>query len=186
MHHELFQGIDDHQKKLKQFIEQFNLQLNNFRETEKLNNIGQTIIEALNDIIKKRNDLNYKGVARGMIESRKKLEVFDSLDKTPDQERRLNEANEKALKFFKALMNAIADTNAELMVFAYELRLNDTPEDTYTTYFLDLVEETKMIPLLKEIIFDNRKNAEGTDLTCSGQNNYRLKCGLDFSYVMKY
>ena len=76
-----------------------------------------------------------------MIECRKKLEVFDGLDKTPDSKRRLNEVNEKALKFFKALMNAIADTNAELMVFAYELRLNDTPEDTYTTFFLEVQDD---------------------------------------------
>ena len=43
-----------------------------------------------------------------------------------------------------------------------------------------------MIPLFREIIMDNRKNDQGTDLTCSGQLNYMLTCGPEFKYVMKY
>lgn len=114
------------------------MQKENWMALEKLNNIGQRVLEMLNDIINKRQALNYKGVAQGLIETYKTLDQYKRIENmTPDQEKRLADANNKAQKFFKAIMNAMAFTNAELICFAYELRMQDSADDLYTNFFLD-------------------------------------------------
>lgn len=52
------------------------MQKENWMALEKLNNIGQRVLEMLNDIINKRQALNYKGVAQGLIETYKTLDQY--------------------------------------------------------------------------------------------------------------
>lgn len=113
------------------------------------------------------------------------LESYVKMDKTPDQERRLQDAQTKSDKFLKAFMNHISDNNAELMILAYELRLQDKDDDKFTNIVLGFIDEEKLIPLFREIILDNKKNQDG-ELSCSGTLNYRLKCGNDFNLIVKY
>lgn len=104
----------------------------------------------------------------------------------PDQIKKLKDAREKADKFFDTFMNAIAESNLELVILCFELRLADTSDDHYTTHFLGLINEKRINPLLHDIIMDNKKSEDGTELFCTGNLNYKFKLGNEFKYVMKY
>lgn len=53
--HDLYFGIEEHQTKLEQLIKWLKLQIQNAIDTEKMNNIGQTVLDKLNGIIKRRD-----------------------------------------------------------------------------------------------------------------------------------
>ena len=83
-------------------------------------------------------------------------------------------------------MNNVSSFNVELLILAYELRLADEPDDRYTLSLLGKIPPENLSPLMREIILANKKKHDGTDLEWCTFDRYKLLCGPDFSFVMKY
>ena len=108
-------------------------------------------------------------------------------DRTADEERNLAEAKTRGYNYLKQLMNnVIANCLRKLIIFSYYLRLEDHDDDRYTIKFLDLIKPDNLSPILKKIIMANRKDKEGQALVWSSQSKYKLMCGKDFEFVVKY
>jgi len=71
-------------------------------------------------------------------------------------------------------------------MFAFELRMADNKEDKYTKMFLDLISPEYLSPLLKDIILSNKRSNETNELAWASLDRYKLLCGQDFRFVMKY
>lgn len=71
-------------------------------------------------------------------------------------------------------------------MFAYELRMQDEADDRFTKQLLEYIDDDNMNPLLKDIVFANKKNSDGSDLEWSNRDRYKLLCGKEFKFVMKY
>ena len=94
--------------------------------TETENNISQLIIDLCTDISKNFSNRNLFGAIQKMIQIVDSISNFQQRpNKTPDQERMLNEAKVRGDNFLKNLLNNIAKYNPTLIVFAYELRMAD-------------------------------------------------------------
>ena len=76
--------------------------------------------------------------------------------------------------------------NQELFFFLYELRMQDEQDDRYTNYLIALVQDQNIHPVMRFIIFANKKDGQNNELYWSASQDLRLICGRDFKFVMKY
>lgn len=82
--------------------------------------------------------------------------------------------------------NQIVTNNALLLIFAYHLRAADNDQDKYTLLFFDMVQPASMNPLLRDIILSNKWNKDKKVHEWKSLDRYKLMCGPDFKFVMKY
>ena len=105
---------------------------------------------------------------------------------TPEMQHMLDEGKKQGNAFLKNFLNKIAKSPPALYKLAFEMRMQDTEDDKYTKLFLGMINPDNLSTLMKEIIFANKKNPQGDGLVWTSYDRYKILCGADFRFVLKY